>query len=335
MDLMPSADQEQIIDSARSFLSKELPVQHTRWEPDTAASDHNMLPTFAELGWLGMGLPEQDGGIGFTAVEEALLFREAGRFLVTPVLLANVMSARLATAAGDAGLAAKIIAGEARCGLAIGTATPDIFYLIEAEGADYVLLLAVDEFLLLPAAAFSDVATLRGVDGTVTFQSARRTKGMAVASAHGATAQAESGYLSLLIAAMLVGSAEAVRDMTVLHASERVQFGQKIGTFQAVSHPCADMALRCEAALSQVKIASIVTRDGRDDTEFHVRAARIVALNAATANAGAAIQLHGGMGFAAEYPVHFHLKRALLLDQLCGALAAQLDHFLALPYPER
>ncbi len=334
MDLMPSADQEQIIDSARSFLSKELPVQHARWEPDTAASDHNMLPTFAELGWLGMGLPEQDGGVGFTAVEEALLFREAGRFLVTPVLLANVMSARLATAAGDAGLAAKIIAGEARCGLAI-SATPDRFYLIEAEGADYVLLLAADEFSLLPSAGFSEAAALRGVDGTVTFQSARRTQGAAVASATGAAARAESAYLSLLIAAMLVGSAEAVRDMTVLHASERVQFGQKIGTFQAVSHPCADMALRCEAALSQVKMASIVTRDGRDDTEFHVRAARIVAFNAATANAGAAIQLHGGMGFAAEYPVHFHLKRALLLDQLGGALAAQLDDFLALPYPER
>ncbi len=134
---------------------------------------------------------------------------------------------------------------------------------------------------------------------------------------------------------MLVGSAEAVRDMTVLHASERVQFGQKIGTFQAVSHPCADMALRCEAALSQVKMASIVTRDQREDKEFHVRAARIVAFNAATANASAAIQLHGGMGFAAEYPVHFHLKRALLLDKLSTPLSAQLDNFLALTYPER
>lgn len=334
MDLMPSPDQEQIIDSARSFLSKELPVQHTRWETDAVTSDRGMLPSFAELGWLGMSLPEEAGGVGFTAVEEALLFREAGRFLVTPMLLANVMSSRIATASGDAELATKIIAGETRCGLAIRAATQEMFYLIETKGADYVLLLADDEFLLQPLSAFTDTATFRGVDGTVTFQSARRTVEAVTARVSGTAAQAQADYLSLLVAAMLVGSAEAVRDMTVLHASERMQFGQKIGTFQAVSHPCADMALRCEAALSQVKMASIVTRDARDDTEFHVRAARIVAFTAATANASAAIQLHGGMGFAAEYPVHFHLKRALLLDKLCGALPVQLDDFLALPYPE-
>ncbi len=121
-----------------------------------------------------MGLAEAAGGVGFTAVEEALLFREAGRFLVTPVLLANVMAARVATVAGASELAAKIIAGEARCGLAVRAAAPETFYLIDSDGADYVLLLAGDEFLVLPPSAFTEISTLRGVDGTVTLQSARR-----------------------------------------------------------------------------------------------------------------------------------------------------------------
>jgi alkylation response protein AidB-like acyl-CoA dehydrogenase len=310
-------------------------VQHQRWEPDAAAaSDRALLSSFAELGWFGLGLPEAAGGVGFTATEEALLFREAGRFLVTPVLLANVIAARVATAAGDAALAEQIVAGTARCGLAIPAAAGQS-YLIDTDGADYVLLLAPEEISILPAGGFKDAKTLHGVDGTVVLQSAARQSGEAVAAVTGVAAAEIAEYLSLLVAAMLVGSAEAVRDMTVAHASERMQFGQKIGTFQAVSHPCADMALRCEAALSQTKMASIVVRDARADHEFQVRAARIVAFNAATANASASIQLHGGMGFAAEYPVHFHLKRALLLDKLCGALSSQLDDFLGLPYPDR
>ena len=132
-------------------------------------------------------------------------------------------------------------------------------------------------------------------------------------------------YLSLLIAAQLTGSAEATRDLCVAYASERSQFGQKIATFQAVSHPLADMAVRCEATLAQMKVAAIALRDGRPDAAFQIAASRVVALDAALSNAQAAVQIHGGMGFTAEYPLHFHLKRAHLLDRLGGTMAEQLD----------
>ena len=94
MDLMLSADEEQIVDTARSLLGERLPVEHGRWAGGPAAApDRVMLTQFAELGWIALGLPEQAGGFGFGATEEALLFREAGRALVGPQLLASVAAA--------------------------------------------------------------------------------------------------------------------------------------------------------------------------------------------------------------------------------------------------
>jgi alkylation response protein AidB-like acyl-CoA dehydrogenase len=337
---MTSPDQDQIIDAARAFLSNELPVQYTRWEKGAGlAPDTGMLPEFASLGWLGMGVAEADGGVGFGAVEEMLLFREAGRFLVSPVLLANVIAAKVAVGAGAVELAGLIIEGKTRCGIAIpaarGQGPCKEVYLIEANEADYVLLIGRQTISLIKRGSLADALTLRGVDGTVTLQSAPWPNATAVAEVSWEAAEDILLQMSLFIGAMLTGGAEAVRDLTVAHAIERSQFGQKIGAFQAVSHPCADMALRCEAAFSQIKMAAITLRDGRGDGEFQVRAARIVAFNAALANAAASVQLHGGMGFAAEYPVQFFLKRAHLLDQIAGALPDQLDRFLGLDYPEQ
>ncbi|MGV3769457.1 MAG: acyl-CoA dehydrogenase family protein [Sphingobium phenoxybenzoativorans] len=331
MDLMPSPEEEQIIDMARGLLSKELPVDYLRWEEGPAkAADRALLPQCAELGWIALGLSEEHGGFGFGATEEMLLFREVGRALVTPVLFASVIAARLAATLGESDLTAAIATGNATVSLAVPDAGGSGYFLIDAEGSDRILLVDHDSVTLLDPSAFSNRSAIRSLDPTVTLESAVLDSGAAGLQVGGRDAEPLFRHISLLIAAMLVGAAEAVRDLSVAHASERTQFGQKIGTFQAVSHPCADMAVRCEAALSQAKLAAVVVRDAGDDAEFQVTAARIVALDAALSNAAAAIQLHGGMGFAAEYPVHFYLKRAHLLDQVGGRIALQLDDLFAL-----
>ena len=330
MDLMLSSEEEQIVDTARDLLSDKLPVDYVRWEKGAAAAaDREMLPTFAELGWIALGLPEDAGGFGFGATEEALLFREAGRSLVTLQLLAAVVAARIASRSGDAELTGGLVSGAVRAGFAVPLAHGSGAYLIDAEGADRIVLVSDGRLALLPAAAAGARAPVRGVDPTVTIE--RATLDPAIA---GIVADPDAAdHLSLLIAAQLAGSAEAVRDLTVAHASERTQFEKKIGTFQAVSHPLADMAVRCEAALAQVKVAAISLRGDRNDAAFQIGAARIVAAEAAVTNAQVSVQLHGGMGFTAEYPVHFHLKRAHLLDQIGGTFAQQLDSFFAFPAP--
>ncbi len=336
MDLMPSPDQEQIVDAARVFLARELPVQHARWEPHALhARDRSLLPQFGELGWLGMGLAEAAGGIGFSACEEMLLFREAGRFLVTPMLLFSTIAAKLALAAGATELVGGLIAGETRCGLAMQAPRRDRLLLVECADAHLVLYLAEDRLVLTRRGAYGTLSDVRSMDDTVSLQSAQTGTGEPVAIVSGRAAHALANHMSLLIAAMLVGAAEATRDLTTAHAGQRSQFGQKIGSFQAVSHPCADMAVRCEAALSQAKFAAVAVASGREDAEYQVRAARIVAQDAALSNATAAVQLHGGIGFAAEYPVHLFLKRAILLNQFGDALPEQLDRFLSLDYPRQ
>lgn len=134
---------------------------------------------------------------------------------------------------------------------------------------------------------------------------------------------------ALLAAAMLVGSAEACRDLAVAHAKTRVQFGRPIGVNQAVKHRCADMALGCEAAASMVSFAALALRDQRPDTGFHVAAAKRVAGRTALWNAHTALQIHGGMGFTWEHDVHLHLTRARLLDRLVADPYRQRRDLLA------
>lgn len=324
MDLMPNADEEQIVEAALSLLSTELAVEYVRWEAGPgSAPDRKLMPKFAELGWIALGLPEDRGGFGFGSTEEALLFREVGRALVTPRLLASVLAARLASMT-DPERAQRLISGSSQAGLAVDGGAGDLF-LIDADDVDEVVIVDARGPALVPALSLQSRERQRSMDETVTLERASLDPDASLIRG----SDGDAAHVSLLISAMLVGSAEAVRDLTVAHASERVQFGQKIGTFQAVSHPIADMAVRCEAALSQMKVAAIAFRDGRDDAAMQVTCARIVAMDAALANAQSAVQLHGGMGFTAEYPIHFHLKRAHLLDQFGGTLADQLDRCFA------
>jgi alkylation response protein AidB-like acyl-CoA dehydrogenase len=297
MDLMLSPEEDQIVDSARALLSKVLPVEAARWHNGAAAApDRAVFGRFAELGWLALGLPEAAGGFGFGAAEEALLFREAGRALVTPQLLATVLAARIAAAADNLALAARFSGGTSRAGLAIPDEEPGTVLLIDADEVGFLLLVSSNEVALLPADAVTARSVLRSVDETVALERAA----IDPAKPGLAGGPAAALHLALLIAAQLTGSAEATRDLCVAYASERSQFGQKIATFQAVSHPLADMAVQ-------------------------IAAARVVALDAALTNAQAAVQIHGGMGFTAEYPLHFHLKRTHLLDRLGGTMAEQLD----------
>ena len=138
---------------------------------------------------------------------------------------------------------------------------------------------------------------------------------------------------TVLSAALLVGLAEAVRDDAVAYASERVQFGKPIGVFQAIKHPCADMAVRCEVALSQTLMAALHTRDGLADADFQAASAKAVASAAATRGAAANVQIHGGYGYTTEYDAQRFVKRAHVIDVFAGSGRSRLGDILAAPTP--
>jgi alkylation response protein AidB-like acyl-CoA dehydrogenase len=138
---------------------------------------------------------------------------------------------------------------------------------------------------------------------------------------------------AVLTAACQVGMAQWACDIAVEYAKSRVQFGRPIGGFQAVKHLCADMAVRAEVARIAVQAAA-VTVDQPDvgDAELAAAGAKLLADEAAVTNGRSSIQVHGGMGFTWEVPVHLAYKRARVLATRFGtadALAETLADSLA------
>ncbi|WP_371541538.1 acyl-CoA/acyl-ACP dehydrogenase [Streptomyces sp. NBC_00554] len=332
MDLLPTADQEAVIASAAEFLAKEMPISSLRERAGEAeAFDRASWQQAARLGWFGLGLPEEQGGVGYTAAEEALLFREIGRHLAPGPFVATVLGAHIAAAAGRDDLVEAITAGE----IVVGTAQRRVgaraatgpeasgglevvsgdFDLIDTTGAALVAVVEPQGAVLLETAAFGIPRQLPPIDPGIRLATASVHRQPALVSVG---PDLEPAFLrgSVLVAALQTGIAEAARDLAVEHAKNRVQFGRPIGVNQAVKHRCADMAVRAEAARAQLLFAALALAEDRPDAEFHAAAARTVSADAALRNTSENIQIHGGMGYTHEHDAQLYAKRARVLDQL-------------------
>lgn len=322
MDLEPNGDDQQVIDATADYLKGALPVERLR-KADEGRFSESLRAEGAELGWYAMGLPEQAGGIGFSAVEETLVFREIGRHLGPTAALGICLGAKVAAAAGNLDLARSLAAGEHS--VAVGMADPNAagWRLFDCCGADLALLIDGDEAKLVPLDA-ALVTSLPCYDRSMTMGSIADGQSEPVATAP-AAAIATSGRL--LTAAMLVGIAEAVTDMITDYAKIRHTFGKPIGSWQAVRHPIAEMATRAFATRQQLFLAAVSCRDGTADAAMQVISTKLLANDAALANVDANIQLHGGIGTTDEHDAHFFLKRANVLSRLFGgkALVAELN----------
>ena len=125
----------------------------------------------------------------------------------------------------------------------------------------------------------------------------------------------------LLVASMLAGICEATRDRSVAYAGEREQFGRPIGSFQAVKHRCADMAVRAEAIGTLTNYTALALGEGLAEADRLVPLTKALASEYALANSADDIQNHGGTGFTVECPSHLYLKRAHLLATVLGTPA--------------
>ena len=334
MDLLPSPDQLELTAAAREFFAEQVPTSGIRVRRDEpAALDRGTWLAGADLGLLGLSLPEDVGGSGLGLDDEVLVFREIGRGLVPGPFLPTALAARLAVLTGDRDLARAMVEGSAAVALAElrdGTVGPDALAgrldVFDATGASFVLVLGEQGAGLVDVAALGDLTPLPSIDPGTRLASAE----VAAAPVRCWLPAAEDPLrlrALVLVSAVLVGIAEAVRDQASEHAKTRVQFGRPIGVNQAIKHRCADLAVAAEAALSQTLFGAVALDSDRADREFQVLAAKIVAARAAVDGAAANIQIHGGMGFTYEHDAHLYLKRAHVLDLLFGRTA---DHLAAL-----
>ncbi len=338
MDLLPSQEQLELAGLAAEFFADQLPIARIRERrAQPSAITRKTWAAAAELGLLGVSASEDAGGLGLGLDDEVLLFREMGRQLVPGPYIASVLGARLAALVGDLNLARTIVAGDAIVGLAQRRSGPELaaggpltgeFDLFDAPDSDYLLVVEPSGAALAEVAAVGDILPVDCLDpGTR----------LATVTADGAPVAtwvpAEVEPLRLrgfaLASAVLVGIAQAVTDLSVEHAKNRVQFGRPIGVNQAIKHACVDMAVATEAALEQTLFGAISLRSGRADAEFQVMAAKVVSGRAAIDNAAHCIQVHGGMGYTDEHNAHLYLKRAHVLDHFFGSDRDSLAAVLA------
>ncbi|MHB8463926.1 MAG: acyl-CoA dehydrogenase family protein [Acidimicrobiales bacterium] len=339
MDLLPSPEQQEIVAAAAAFLGRELPVSRIREMRTHASSvDRAAWARCADLGWFGLGLPEALGGVGYGLIEEALLFRELGRHVAPGPFLPTVIGARVAAVAGETDMAKDILSGHAVVALAEARdpsgVTPGglvgTFDLFDAVDAEFAAVVTPSGCALVAMDAVGEVAALPCIDPGVRL--GRVELAGTPPAVHVAT-EVEPLFLraAVLVSAMLAGIAETTCQMAAEYAKVRVQFGKPIGVHQAIKHRCADMAVRAEAAGSQMAFAALSVDEDRHDAPFQVTAARIVATDAAIRNAADNIQVHGGMGYTFEHDAHLYVKRAHVLDRIGGDVRRHLARLVDLP----
>lgn len=315
IDMEPSADQQQIVASVARVLAERLPVTRHRRRILGTDLPAATLREIAELGWIGLGVPEASGGHGMGLVDDVLVCRELGRQLAPLPLLAASIGARLAAHANQPELVRALATGTSRAGFALGSHAPDdasTRYLIDAEGAEWIVGFSAQAAWLMHATVVNQRAVLPSADPGARLE---RGSGGTVRHVVGANARAEG---LLLGSACMLGMAEATRDLAVAYASQREQFDQPIGAFQAIKHLCADMALRAESAKCLMFYAAIGLEKRVAHAAAQAVAAKVIAANACLENAAANIQIHGGMGFTDEVDGHLYVKRAQILERIFG-----------------
>ena len=305
MNLAPDELQTEIGDTARSFLADRLSMETVRAlaKGDVAIGDADWQ-AIADMGWLAMLVPEAEGGLGLGLAEAVMVFRELGRHLTPGPVRSTVMAALLAANAGQTELAATLGDGTRRAGLLVGDLG------LDAGVGGLVLSVARDE------SALYEVTTAEPVAGLDTGVRLSRVKlGQKVASL---SSDAFLATALTLVSAELLGVLEAARDMSAGYAQTREQYGKPIGSFQAVKHRCADMAVAAYAVQSQTYLAAVRIDAGCDDALFQAACAHVLAINYAKRTTANNIQNHGGVGVTAEYNCHLFVRRALLLEYALG-----------------
>ncbi len=328
MDFDLSEDQLALRSGASDVLDDLASPARVRAHTKTPAPyDAALWAAMVEQGWLGVELPEADGGLGLGAVEVAVLVEELGRHAAPAPFVPTVLALGAFADAGEDAWVERLLGGGAIACVAWDAGTPVPY----SPSADVALVLGEDAVYameLTERPRREPAMDLTRELGWLAFDASRaRTIGGPEARTRlldrGAT------YTS----ADLLGSASRALELAGQYAKDRVQFGRPIGSFQAVKHRCADMLVDVEGMRSTAYWAAWCT--GADDPDASVAAstAKVWCSDASKRVMASALQVHGGIGFTWEHDLHFFLKRAQL-DQLAfGDASAHRRRLAALLRP--
>jgi hypothetical protein len=354
-----SDDQKQLRDQARKFLTEKCPPKAVRAVLDgKAAYDKELWKGLAEMGFLGVAIPEEFGGAGAGHLELCVIAEEMGRALAPVPFSSTVYLAAeaLLIAGSDAQKRKwlpKIASGEAIGTLALfegtGNPSPKAIKLAANGGtlngvkkpvadgalADFAVVAArtgssgrendISLFLVDMKGGGVEVKELTNLDPTrgqaeVAFKNCK-------AEALGPSGEGWSilsqvlDRAAVLTAFEQVGGADRALEMGRDYALDRIAFGRPIGSFQAVKHILADMYVSATLARSNCYYGAWALSTNAGELPEAAAAARISATQAFQHCAKNNIQVHGGMGFTWEFDCHMYYRRANAVALGLGSLS--------------
>jgi alkylation response protein AidB-like acyl-CoA dehydrogenase len=276
-----------------------------------------------DLGWLGLHIPEEHGGSGYGLEELVVVVEELARAVAPGPFVPTVIASAVLAAAGDDATKKTLLPGLADGTLTGAVALAGSVTVKDGKASgDAGVVLGGGLAKVLLVAVGNDVAVIEIGDGaTVTVPTNMDpTRRSAEIRLDGAPATVLPGARQTLVdlarvilAADGVGLAREATDLAAAYAKERLQFGRVIGTYQAVKHHCANMAVATELATSAVWDAARATATGGDQLSYAAAVAAVLAADAADLCANLNTQVHGGIGMTWEHDCHLFMRRATVL----------------------
>ncbi|MFY9607790.1 MAG: acyl-CoA dehydrogenase family protein [Blastocatellia bacterium] len=358
MDFDLNETQTLFKDSARELFAQECPPAVVREMIESGQSySEEIWQKLVEQGWTGLMFNEEDGGMGLGMVEMAVAFEEMGRALVpgaflSTVALAGSLIQKACSPAYRTKRLTDICEGKTKATVAFleASASWDIDAVRLAAVAGEGGIRLNGKKLFVPDASVSDyiitVARL-GADIVICFVD-RKTPGVTIrpmpsidatrhlyevefndvlvasedAMGNSPTTRAALEHsldvATLALSAEMVGGMQWIMDTSVEYAKTRKQFGKPIGQFQAIQHHCANMLLMTESARSAVYYAAWLMGNNSEEAPVAVSMAKAYASDSYREVGNLGIQVHGGIGFTWDEPLHFYYKRAKASELMFG-----------------
>ncbi len=315
MDLTFTAEQELMAEAFRTLVSDLCAPKQLRVAFDGDRSlDETRWQRLAELGILGLLAPESSGGMGLTAVDMILIAESAGWAALPEAVsehagIAVPVLAEFATRPRAAAVLADAVTGKAR----IAVSHPANPFVLAADTATHFIIFSDDKIHLLDRQSVS-LDSHQSIDALRHLSRVTATLNAANCLADGAPAVAalrrafERG--ALFSAAECVGLCERMIQLAVAYASERSQFGKRIGSYQAIKHLLANAQVKLEFARPALYASAAgLVHFSEARSSLSISHAKLAAGDAAELAARTAIQVHGAMGYSWEVDLHFYMKR--------------------------
>ena len=370
MPLVLNEEQNMLKDAAKDFCSNSTPITQLRKlrdDKDENGFDKATWQQMVELGWAGITIPEEFGGLGFGFMGMGVVLEECGRTLTASPLYSTAVLGASAIIHGGSDeqkgdLLPQVAGGEMLLALAVEetphhnpyraetkaeksgngyTVTGDKKFVLDGHVADKLVVVARTS----GNSGDRDGITLILVDGSADGVTATRTimadsRNAANISFNGAAGEiiGEEGKGAdvldkvldtgrILLSAEMLGGIQECFERTIEYLKTREQFGVPIGSFQALKHRAAEMFCEIELSKSVVLEALSALDEGSEEVAELASLAKARLNDTYNLVSSEGVQMHGGIGMTDEYEIGFFMKRSRICEHTFGNSAFHRDRY--------